>query len=269
MDCWEKFARNDNSAGMRLFSWNVNGIRACELKGFSKWFSEHGADIVSLQETKITDDKLDLFLRNPSNYHSIWNFSVRPGYSGTAIFSKKEPESVELGIGDEELDAEGRVITAEFRDFFLVNAYFPNSGREHLRLPHKLRFCKKMFAHLKALEKKGKGVILCGDYNIAHKEIDLKNPKTNHETAGFLPEERAWMGEFLEGGYTDVFRKFEPGPDHYTWWSYRPGVRKRNIGWRIDYHCVNNDFVDRVVGVGHQPQVLGSDHCPVFLDLKS
>jgi len=178
------------------------------------------------------------------------------------------PLSVQTGIGIPEIDDEGRVLVAEYPDFTLVNAYFPNSQREHTRLDYKLEFCKQMFKFLEKMRKKGKHVVLCGDFNIAHNEIDLKNPKSNQKNAGFLPEERAWMTEFLNGGYIDTFRHFEKGPGHYTWWSYRPGVRAKNIGWRLDYFCTNREHEDRLKAARHQPEALGSDHCPVVLDLK-
>ena len=253
---------------MKLASWNVNGIRAAQKKGFLKWFESEKADVICLQETKATLDQLDEALINPLGYSSFFLSAQKPGYSGVAIYSKKEPLSVTQGIGVPEIDSEGRVLVAEFKDFTLLNAYFPNSQREHARLGYKLSFCEAMLKHCQNLRKKGKNIVLCGDYNIAHKEIDLKNPKQNVDNAGFLPEERAWMDRFLGSGYVDVFREKTPDPGHYTWWSYRPGVREKNIGWRLDYHCVNKEFSDRVHHAYHQPKVVGSDHCPVILDLK-
>lgn len=251
----------------KLVSWNVNGIRAAERSGFSKWFENEKADVVCLQEIKARPEQLDGFLINPLGYHSVWNPAEKPGYSGTVIYTKFEPLEVKLGLGDSEIDSEGRVITAQFKEFTLVNAYFPNSQREGVRLPFKLKFCEKMLKHLNKITKAGQNVLLCGDYNIAHRAIDLKNPKSNEKNAGFLPEERSWMDSFLESGYIDTFRNFNPNPGHYTWWSYRPGVRERNIGWRIDYFCANEDFRDRLKDVTHESQVMGSDHCPVSLRL--
>lgn len=265
---WRYSSKTDNSNPMKLASWNVNGIRAAQKNGFLKWFEDEKADVVCVQEIKATQDQLDEHILNPGKYFSFWHPAQKPGYSGVAIFSKKEPLSVVNGLARDEFDSEGRVMSAEFPDFILVNAYFPNSQREHTRLGYKLSFCKEMLGHCDRWVKKGKNVILCGDYNIAHRPIDLRNPKQNEKNAGYLPEERAWMETFLTSGYSDIFRHFNPGPDHYTWWSYRPGVRAKNIGWRLDYHCINNDFKDRIQASYHRPQVVGSDHCPVILEIK-
>ena len=254
---------------MKLVSWNVNGIRSVQKKGFLKWFEGESPDVVCVQEIKATEDQLEEEILHPHGYHSYWHSAQKPGYSGVATFSKKEPLSVKIGIGVDEIDAEGRVLTTEFPQFMLVNTYFPNSQREHTRLDYKLRFCDQILKYCNKLRKSGKNIVLCGDYNIAHREIDLKNPKTNQDNAGFLPEERAWMDQFLAAGYVDVFReKVADEPYHYTWWSYRPGVRAKNIGWRIDYHCVNEEFSDRVRDSAHQPKVQGSDHCPIILEVK-
>lgn len=252
---------------MKLISWNVNGIRAAEKKGFLNWFKDQRADVVCVQETKAQPEQVDLFLRNPAGFNGFWHSAQKPGYSGVAIFSKDEPLSVTEGLGVADIDAEGRVLQAEFKDFSLINAYFPNSQREHTRLPYKLAFCRAMLKHTEKLRKSGRNVVLCGDLNIAHREIDLRNPRENRDNAGFLPDERAWLDQFEAAGYVDTFRKFERGPGHYTWWSNRPGVRERNIGWRLDYFWVNNEFSDRVSGARHQPEVMGSDHCPVVLEL--
>jgi len=254
---------------MKIFSWNVNGIRAAGRNGFGKWFEEAGADVVAIQESKATPEQLDDLLKNPKKYHSYWHSAEKAGYSGVAIYSKKEPLSLKTGIGVPAIDREGRVIVAEYPELVLINAYFPNSQRDHARLPYKLAFCAEMLKFCQSYVKKGKNIVLCGDYNIAHKEIDLKNPKSNRENAGFLPEERAWMDEFLSKGFVDTFRHFEPGPDHYSWWSYRPGVRAKNVGWRIDYHCVNEGFLDRVKASRILPHVMGSDHCPLEIQIKN
>lgn len=270
---------------MKLASWNVNGMRASARNGYRKWFEGQPADLIGLQEIKVRPEQLydegmnDL--AEPPGFTALWNPAEKPGYSGTAIFSRVEPHDVRLGFASAyralglvppvdvtEFDAEGRVLVAEFKDWALINAYFPNSQREHTRLDFKLRFCKAMWDLCDAYRKRGTHTVLCGDYNIAHQEIDLRNPKSNQDNAGFLPQERAQMDEYLGRGYVDVFREFEKGPHHYTWWSYRPGVRAKNVGWRLDYHCVNRELMDRVKGVGHQPQVLGSDHCPVWLELR-
>jgi exodeoxyribonuclease-3 len=253
---------------MRLISWNVNGIRAAHKGGFLRWFDAQRADVVCVQEVKAFPEQLEPELANPGKYFSYWHPAQKPGYSGTAVFSKKQPENVQLGIGVPKIDAEGRVIVAEYKGFTLLNAYFPNSQREHTRLPYKLEFCAEILKYCEKLRKKGKNVVICGDFNIAHKEIDLKNPKSNKDNAGFLPEERAWMDQFTSKGYVDTFRHFTPDPEHYTWWSYRPGVREKNVGWRIDYFCTNEEHKDRLKKAVHQNEVRGSDHCPVLLELR-
>ncbi len=253
---------------LKLLSWNVNGIRAVQKKGFWDWFENEKADIVCLQETKARPEQLDEKSLHPLKYHSVWSSAEKAGYSGVAVYFKKEPLDVIEGLGKKEFDLEGRVIQLVYKDFVLINAYFPNSQREHTRLPYKLKFCDLILKRSQKWIKEGKNVILCGDYNIAHTELDLKNPKTNQSNAGFLPEERDWMTKFLKAGFKDIFRRYWPEPDHYTWWSYRPGVRDRNIGWRLDYHCINSEFEDRIKASEHQPHVRGSDHCPVLLKLK-
>ena len=253
---------------MKLISWNVNGIRAAGRSGFSIWFEREAADVVCVQETKARPEQLEEALLHPQGYHSFWHSALKPGYSGVGIYTKNEPLRVQVGIGIPEIDAEGRVLIAEFPNFVLINSYFPNSQRDHARLGYKLAFCDHMMKFCNGLRSQGKNLVLCGDLNIAHHEIDLKNPKSNVKTAGFLPEERAWMDQFVKGGYVDGFRHFEKGPGHYTWWSHRPGVREKNIGWRLDYFVVNDEFKERMSAVKHQPEVLGSDHCPVVLALK-
>ncbi len=253
---------------MKVASWNVNGIRAAARKDFIPWMAGVGADVVCVQESKASPDQLGEDILHPNGYHSYWHSAEKAGYSGVAIYTKKEPLQIKIGIDLPEFDSEGRVITAEFSDFFLVNTYFPNSQREHARLGYKLKFCESIFSYLEGLRSKQKNVVICGDFNIAHRAIDLKNPKTNENNAGYLPEERAWMESFLSRGYVDGFRQFNPHPDHYTWWSYRPGVRQKNIGWRLDYFVINQDFKERLKSVIHQPQVLGSDHCPVVMELR-
>ena len=253
---------------MKLISWNVNGIRACAKAGFLKWFETESADIICLQETKARPEQLDETLRNPLKYFAAWNSAEKAGYSGTVVFSKKEPLDIQLGLGDPTFDQEGRVMILKYPQFTLINSYFPNSQRDHHRLPFKLAFCKKFFETVQSLRDSGQNVVMCADWNIAHQEIDLKNPKSNKKNAGFLPEERAWMGEFIEAGYLDVFRQFEPGGGHYTWWSYRPGVREKNIGWRLDYFMVNKEFKDRLKTAHNLTKVMGSDHCPVRIELR-
>jgi exodeoxyribonuclease III len=258
---------------MKLLSWNVNGIRAAAKDGkLAKWMDTQDADIVCVQEVKAFqgqyEEAIGGALLAGSKYQSHWHSAQKPGYSGTAVFSKKEPLSVKQGIGVAEIDHEGRVLVVEYKEFTLLNCYFPNSQRDSARLDYKLFFCKKFLEYVEALRAAGKQVVICGDLNIAHKAIDLKNPKANEKNAGFLPEERAWMDEFLTTGYVDTFRKFTPDPGHYTWWSYRPGIRERNIGWRLDYWLVNQEFSDRVKTSRIQPEVFGSDHCPVELEVR-
>ncbi len=253
---------------MKLISWNVNGIRAAERNGFLNWFDQQNADIVCVQEIKASPDQITIDMLHPLKYNSFWFPAQKPGYSGTAIYSRKEPLAIKEGIGLPQFDSEGRILVAEYPNFTLLNAYFPNSQREHTRLGYKLEFCQAIYEYCETLRKQGKSVILCGDFNIAHREIDLKNPKANEKNAGFLPEERAWMQSFLNHGYIDTFRNFTPEGGHYTWWSYRPGVREKNIGWRLDYFCVDPSLRDRLKSVVHQPEVRGSDHCPVVLELR-
>jgi exodeoxyribonuclease III len=258
----------ENSKKIRFVSWNVNGIRAVAKKGFFDWFEKIDADFICLQETKVNPQQIedDEQFLHPKGYHSLWAPAQKPGYSGVMFYSRHEPDAYRVGLGQEEFDSEGRVIELDFKNITLVNAYFPNSQREHGRLGYKLDFCKKIHHRLEVLRAAGRTVLVCGDFNIAHHEIDLKNPKSNKDNAGFLPEERAWLDGFVASGWVDTFRKFEKGPGHYTWWSYRPGVREKNIGWRLDYFFVNPESESRVISVRHQTDVMGSDHCPVILD---
>ena len=250
---------------MKLISWNVNGIRACVQKGFLDFFKEIDADIFCIQESKMQEGQLDLELEG---YHQYWNYAEKKGYSGTAIFTKQEPISVQYGIGIEEHDHEGRVITLEFEDFYMVTVYTPNSQDELKRLDYRMQWETDFLAYLKKLEEK-KGVIFCGDLNVAHKEIDLKNPKTNRKNAGFTDEERAKFGEVLAAGFIDTFRYFYPDAEGiYSWWSYRFSARAKNAGWRIDYFCVSESLKDRLQDAKILTDVMGSDHCPVQLDLK-
>ena len=253
---------------MKLISWNVNGIRAVYKKGFSTWFAEQNADVIGIQETKAHKEQLTEDILHPLGYHSHWFSAEKKGYSSVCLYFKKEPISITDGLGIEEFDKEGRVVSIEYKDYTLINAYFPNSQDKGKRVDYKLRFCQSMQAHIDSLKSEGKNVILCGDYNIAHKPIDLKRPKANEGNAGYLPEERDWMQQFTDAGYIDIFRHFEPGPDHYTWWSYRAQARARNVGWRIDYFTCNPEMNDRLKSMQHQTEVLGSDHCPIVLELK-
>ncbi|MEE0883984.1 MAG: exodeoxyribonuclease III [Faecalimonas sp.] len=250
---------------MKLISWNVNGIRACVQKGFLDFFKEVDADIFCIQESKMQEGQLELELEG---YHQYWNYAEKKGYSGTAIFTKQAPISVQYGIGIEEHDREGRVITLEFEDFYMVTVYTPNSQDGLKRLDYRMQWETDFLAYLKKLEEK-KGVIFCGDLNVAHQEIDLKNPKTNRKNAGFTDEERAKFGEVLKAGFIDTFRYFYPDvKDVYSWWSYRFSARAKNAGWRIDYFCVSECLKDRLEDAKILTDVMGSDHCPVQLDLK-
>ena len=254
-------------AGRLLVSWNVNGIRAAVKKGYLEFLAKADPDVVCVQETKAWPDQLGPEILEPAGYKTYWACAEKKGYSGTAIFSKEAPRSVEpLGVAD--YDAEGRVQIADMGDYHLVNCYFPNSQEAGKRLDYKLGFCAAVKDRCEALRAEGKHVVLCGDYNIAHKAIDLKNPKRNEKNPGYLPEERAWMDVFTEAGWLDTFRMFNQDPDQYSWWSYRFQARAKNIGWRIDYHCVNPEFGDKVLNAEIWKDVLGSDHCPVTVEIN-
>ena len=250
---------------MKLISWNVNGLRACVEKGFMDFFKEIDADIFCIQESKLQDGQIELDL---PGYYQYWNYAEKKGYSGTAIYTKTEPLSVSYGIGIEEHDKEGRVITLEFEDFYMVTVYTPNSQRELTRLDYRMAWEDDFRAYLCGLAGK-KGVIVCGDMNVAHQEIDLKNPKTNRRNAGFTDEEREQFTKLLEAGFIDTFRYFYPEAEGcYSWWSYMRNARATNAGWRIDYFCVSKQLEDRLKGAKIHSQVFGSDHCPVELELK-
>ena len=250
---------------MKFISWNVNGIRACVQKGFLDFFQEADADIFCIQETKMQEGQLDLEL---PGYHQYWNYAVRKGYSGTAIFTKREPVSVQYGIGIEEHDQEGRVITLEFEDFYFVTVYTPNSQSELARLDYRMQWETDFLAYLKRLEEK-KPLVFCGDLNVAAEEIDLKNPKTNRKNAGFTDEERDKFRTLKAAGFIDTFRYFYPDQEGiYSWWSYRFSARKKNAGWRIDYFVVSEALKDRLEDAKILTEVMGSDHCPVELDMK-
>ena len=250
---------------MKLISWNVNGIRACVSKNFMDFFNEVDADIFCLQETKLQENQIDLQLEG---YFQYWNYAEKKGYSGTAIFTKKEPLSVTYGINIEEHDQEGRVITLEFEDFYMVTVYTPNSQSELKRIDYRMKWEDDFRSYLKKLDER-KPVIVCGDLNVAHKEIDLKNPKTNRKNAGFTDEERNKFTELLNEGFIDTFRYFYPEEANiYSWWSYRFKAREKNAGWRIDYFCTSEKLKERLVSAKIHTDVLGSDHCPVELIIK-
>ncbi len=250
---------------MKLISWNVNGIRAVIKKGFYDFVAECDPDILCLQETKAQPDQVELEL---PQYSGHWNSAVKKGYSGVLILTKVEPLAVIKGMGIEKHDQEGRVITAEFNDFYLVTVYTPNAKRELLRLPYRSEEWDVAFLDfVKALEKQ-KPVIFCGDLNVAHKEIDLANPKTNRRNAGFTDEERAGFDNIVDAGFIDTFREFESEGGHYSWWSYRAGARARNVGWRIDYFCISKSLRPKLENAFILPDVMGSDHCPVGIDIS-
>ena len=250
---------------MKFISWNVNGLRACIGKGFEDSFAKLDADIFCLQETKLSEGQLELDL---PGYHMYWNYAEKKGYSGTALFSKKEPLSVSYGIGVEEHDHEGRVITAEYDDLYFITVYVPNSQRELTRLSYRMEWEDAFLSYVRKLEKK-KPVIWCGDLNVAHKEIDLKNPSSNHHNAGFTDEEREKFSAALDAGYIDTFRYFYPDREEiYSWWSYMFHAREKNAGWRIDYFIASEKLKDRLVSADIHTDIQGSDHCPVELVIK-
>ena len=250
---------------MKLISWNVNGIRACGQKGFLDFFKEVDADIFCIQESKLQEGQINLEIEG---YNQYWNYAEKKGYSGTAIFTKKEPLSVRYGLGIEEHDKEGRVITLEFEEFFMITVYTPNSQNELARLDYRMKWEDDFRDYLKSLEE-SKPVIVCGDLNVAHKEIDLKNPKTNRKNAGFTDEEREKFTTLLSSGFIDTFRYFYPDlKDTYSWWSYRFNARKNNAGWRIDYFIVSKALESKLESAKIHTEILGSDHCPVELVIK-
>ncbi len=253
---------------IKIYSWNVNGIRAVLKKGFWDWFHEVSPDVLCLQETKAQPDNLTDDILQPDGYHAVWNSAERKGYSGVVTFSKKKPGSVALGLGIEKFDTEGRVIRTEHNGFDLLNVYFPNGTSGPERLQYKMEFYDAFLDHCESLRKQGKKLIITGDVNTAHKEIDLKNPKSNKKNSGFLPEERAWVDKLVAHGYVDSLRLFRPEPDQYTWWTYRANARQRNIGWRIDYFFVTEDLVKQVKDSFITPEIMGSDHCPIGLDIR-
>ena len=255
----------------RLISWNVNGVRSAHSKGLLDWLDAERPDVLCLQETKADPDQLPKELLAPADsegrpYRAYWASAKKRGYSGVAIWSREEPRSVSF-MGVPEFDDEGRTLVADFGLFVLVSAYFPNSQDAGARLEYKLGYCAAMKDLLDGFVAKGRRVLVCGDFNIAHKPIDLARPKENEGNPGYLPEERAWMDSFLGSGYVDTFRMFDPSPEKYSWWSYRTRAREKNIGWRIDYHCVDSGLAPAVKAAAILDQVQGSDHCPVSVSL--
>ncbi len=250
-----------------ILSWNVNGMRSVLQKGFLDFLDRERPDILCVQESRALMDDLTPEQREPKGYTSYWMPAEKKGYSGVAVYTKKEPLSV-TNMGVPQFDAEGRAIAVEYPNFTVVNAYFPNSQPERKRIQYKLDFVKAMRKFCNKLVKQGKHVVLCGDYNIAHTEIDLARPKQNEDSPGYLPEEREAMSDFIEAGYVDTFRHFCQEPGHYSWWSFRGNARAGNVGWRIDYHCVDRELLPRVKSARILGQVTGSDHCPVGIVLK-
>ena len=250
---------------MNCISWNVNGLRACVTKGFEEYFHRMDADFFCLQETKLQEGQIDLSL---PGYHQFWNYAQKKGYSGTAIFAKEAPLSVIYGVGVEELDTEGRLITLEYPEFYIATCYTPNAQNELARIDHRLKWDEAFRNHLKKLDQ-SKPVIVCGDLNVAHKEIDLKNPASNRGNAGFSDEERGSFTETLAAGFTDTFRYLNPDATGiYSWWSYRFNARKNNAGWRIDYFLVSDRIAEKITDAPIYTDVMGSDHCPVGLELN-
>jgi len=253
---------------MKLYSWNVNGVRAAERKGFVDWLNKTQPDILCLQETKARKEQLPESLLEGHGYHTYWHSAGKAGYSGVATYTKEEPTFVQEGLGIPRFDAEGRVLITEHPDFLLYNIYFPNGQRDQERLDYKLDFYEELLVILDEQVESGVNVVVTGDWNTAHKEIDLAHPKANSKTSGFLPEERALIDRYMEHGYVDTFRLFHPEPKRYSWWTYRMGARARNVGWRIDYFFVNTGFIDRIIDADIYDEVMGSDHCPVSLEIS-
>jgi len=253
---------------LRCAAWNVNGIRAVERKNLLPWDVLGDHDVLCLQEVKARPDQLRPSTAEPEGWYSHWNPAQRPGYSGVAIMSREQPDEVHLGMGQEELDCEGRVLSVRFGELVIISAYFPNAQEAGERFAYKLAFCKQMERFLASWHKQGYQTLLMGDYNIAHRPIDLARPDDNQGNPGYLPEERDWFGRYLELGYRDVFRERNPElAEAYTWWSYRTRARERNIGWRIDYGTVSPALIDRVSDAAIHPEIMGSDHCPVSVAL--
>lgn len=255
---------------LKLYSWNVNGVRAAYKKGLLEWVRAVDPDILCLQETKADPDQLEPELRQPEGYHTYWASATRKGYSGVALWSKIEPNWVQIGLGIEAYDQEGRTIVAGYDDFVLLTAYFPNGGQDNSRVPFKMGYKAAFLEFINRLRAEGRAVIFCGDVNTAHREIDLARPKANTKSTGFLPEERAWIDEVVGQGYQDIFRVLNPDlAGAYTWWPFWSGARERNRGWRIDYFFITPELCDQVIAASIHADILGSDHCPISLTLKS
>ena len=253
---------------MKVLSWNVNGIRAVDRKGFFQWFTKEKPDIICLQEIKAQKEQLPSHLRNTPNYHLYINSAEKKGYSGVATYTKLKPLVVKMGFGIEKFDREGRILITEYSRFILFNIYFPNGKKNQERLDYKLDFYDTFLAYADNLKAKGKNVVVCGDFNTAHKEIDLARPKENEKISGFLPIERAWIDTFIDHGYIDTFREFNKQSEQYSWWDMKTRARERNVGWRIDYFFVNKEFMKYVKNAFILQDVLGSDHCPIGIEIE-
>lgn len=253
---------------MKILSWNVNGIRAADRKGMFNWLKKESPNILCLQEIKALPEQVPPHLRNAPGYHVYWNSAERKGYSGVATFTKKRPLGTKKGFGIEKFDKEGRVLITEYPSFFLFNIYFPNGKKNDERLEYKLNFYDTFLGYADNLKAKGKNIVVCGDFNTAHKEIDLTHPKANENRSGFLPIERAWMDTLVDHGYIDTFRYFNKEPDQYSWWDLKTRSRERNVGWRIDYFFVNKEFLPHLKKAFIMQDVMGSDHCPVGIEIE-
>jgi len=251
---------------MKILSWNVNGIRSVSGKGFLAWLREESPEVLCLQETKAHPGQLEKTLLEPEGYHTFWNNPKRKGYAGVAVFAKEKPVSCEKDFPSGGLDTEGRALIVKFKSFFLINVYFPNGGMGPERLAYKLDFYDKFMDYVDGI--KNRNIIICGDFNTAHKEIDLARPKQNEMTSGFLPEERAWMDKFVSRGYIDTFRQFHQTGENYSWWDYKTRSRERNVGWRIDYFFVTKKMLPRLKDAYIMTEVTGSDHCPVGIEIR-
>ena len=252
---------------MRILSWNVNGIRAADKKGLYDWFKKESPDVLCLQEIKAQPEQVPPYLRNMPGYNIYWNSAERKGYSGVVTFTKVQPTEIKKGFGIDKFDKEGRTLITEFPSFILFNIYFPNGKQSQERLDYKLDFYDTFLAYADNLKVKGKNIVVCGDFNTAHKEIDLARPKENEKISGFLPIERAWIDTFIDHGYVDTFRHFNKEPDQYTWWDIKTRARDRNVGWRIDYFFVNREFISNVKKSFIMQDITGSDHCPIGLEI--
>jgi exodeoxyribonuclease-3 len=252
----------------RLLCWNVNGIRAIKNKGFLEWFKKESPDILCLQETKARPDQLDADLKEIPGYDVYWNYPEKKGYAGVAIYTRDKPQDVKYDLGGAKLDTEGRVIMVEYPAFTLFDIYYPNGGAGNKRVPYKMDFYDVFLKYADSLVKSGKKLVISGDFNTAHKEIDLARPKENVKNTGFLPEERAWMDNLVTHGYVDTFRHFHKEPEQYTYWDLKTGARARNVGWRIDYFFVSENLLPQVTSSFILPEVMGSDHCPIGMTLK-